>query len=66
MRAHVVSESMYGNTHVVADHIADRLRPLFDVGVGSPARRDPSASRAAASLSAEAGRRRRLPVSLVT
>jgi hypothetical protein len=33
MRALVVYESMYGNTHVVADHIADGLRTLFEVEV---------------------------------
>ena len=33
MRAVVVYESMYGNTHVVADHIAAGLRPSFEVVV---------------------------------
>ena len=33
MRALVVYESMYGNTHVVAQHIADGLRPTFEVDV---------------------------------
>lgn len=33
MRALVVYESMYGNTHVVAGHIADGLRTLFEVDV---------------------------------
>ena len=33
MRALVVYESMYGNTHVVAGHIADGLRTLFEVEV---------------------------------
>jgi len=33
MRAVVIYESMYGNTHVVADHIADGLRPVADVAV---------------------------------
>ena len=33
MRALIVYESMYGNTHVVANHIADGLRPQFDVDV---------------------------------
>jgi flavodoxin len=33
MRALVVYESMYGNTHVVAEHIADGLRAVFDVDV---------------------------------
>ncbi len=33
MRALVVYESMYGNTHVVADHIAAGLAGLGDVGV---------------------------------
>ncbi|HEY5011565.1 MAG TPA: flavodoxin domain-containing protein [Acidimicrobiia bacterium] len=33
MRALVVYESMYGNTHTVAGHIADGLRPTFDVEV---------------------------------
>jgi hypothetical protein len=31
MRAVVVYESMFGNTHVVADHIADGLRATMDV-----------------------------------
>jgi hypothetical protein len=30
MRALIVYESMYGNTHVVADHIAEGLRSHFD------------------------------------
>ena len=30
MRAVVVYESMFGNTHVVADHIAEGLQPSFD------------------------------------
>ena len=33
MRALIVYESMYGNTHVVADHIAEGLRSHFDVEV---------------------------------
>jgi Flavodoxin len=33
MRALVVYESMYGNTHVVAQHIADGLRPIFEIDV---------------------------------
>jgi hypothetical protein len=33
MRAVVVYESMYGNTHLVADAIAAGLRPAFDVSV---------------------------------
>ena len=33
MRAVVIYESMYGNTHVVADHIAEGLRSRFDVDV---------------------------------
>ncbi|MGZ6839856.1 MAG: flavodoxin family protein, partial [Frankiaceae bacterium] len=33
MRAIVVYESIYGNTHTVADHIAAGLRPTFDVTV---------------------------------
>ena len=33
MRAVVVHESIYGNTHTVADHIAAGLRPTFDVTV---------------------------------
>jgi hypothetical protein len=33
MRALVVFESMYGNTHTIADRIADGLRPAFDVTV---------------------------------
>ncbi len=33
MRALVVYESMYGNTHVVADHIAEGLRREFEVEV---------------------------------
>jgi multimeric flavodoxin WrbA len=37
MRALIVYESMYGNTHVVAEHIAEGLRPSFDVTVVSVA-----------------------------
>jgi hypothetical protein len=33
MRALIVFESMYGNTHAVADAIAEGLRPLVDVEV---------------------------------
>jgi len=33
MRALIVYESMYGNTHVVANHIADGLRRSYDVDV---------------------------------
>ena len=33
MRAVVVYESMYGNTHLVADAIGTGLRPAFDVAV---------------------------------
>jgi hypothetical protein len=33
MRALVVYESMYGNTHAIADHIAEGLRPDFEVTV---------------------------------
>jgi len=33
MRAVVIYESMYGNTHAVADHIAEGLRSRFDVDV---------------------------------
>jgi hypothetical protein len=33
MRALVIYESMYGNTHMVATHIADGLRPRFEVDV---------------------------------
>jgi Flavodoxin len=33
MKAVVVFESMYGNTHVVADHIADGLRTQFETVV---------------------------------
>jgi Flavodoxin domain len=33
MRALIVYESMYGNTHAVASHIADGLRPRYDVAV---------------------------------
>src|SRR5262245_59014705 len=36
MMAVVVYESMYGNTHVVADHIADGLRPHMEVEVWTP------------------------------
>jgi hypothetical protein len=35
MRAIVVYESMYGNTHQIADAIADGLRPAAEVDVGS-------------------------------
>lgn len=33
MRALIVFESMYGNTHTIAERIADGLRPAFDVTV---------------------------------
>ena len=33
MRALVVYESMYGNTHAVADHVAAGLRPTFEATV---------------------------------
>ncbi len=33
MRALIVYESMYGNTHVVADHLAEGLRSQFEVEV---------------------------------
>ncbi len=33
MRALVIYESMFGNTHVIADQIAAGLRPAFDVTV---------------------------------
>jgi Flavodoxin domain len=33
MRALIVYESMYGNTHVVADHIADGIRSHFETEV---------------------------------
>jgi hypothetical protein len=33
MRALIVFESMYGNTHVVADHVADGLRSSFETTV---------------------------------
>ena len=33
MRALIVYESMYGNTHVVANHIADGLRSQYEVDV---------------------------------
>ena len=35
MRALIVYESMYGNTHTVADRIADGLRPALDVTIVS-------------------------------
>ena len=35
MRALIVYESMYGNTHVVANHIADGLRSQYEVEVVS-------------------------------
>lgn len=35
MRAVVVYESMYGNTHAIADHIATGLRDRFDASVVS-------------------------------
>ena len=41
MRALVVYESMYGNTHDVARHIADGLRPTFEVTVMPAARTTP-------------------------
>jgi menaquinone-dependent protoporphyrinogen IX oxidase len=37
MKAVVVYESMYGNTHLIADAIADGLRPSADVVVASVA-----------------------------
>ncbi len=33
MRALIVYESMFGNTHVIADHIATGLRPGYEVTV---------------------------------
>ena len=33
MRAVVVYESMFGNTHVIADHVAEGLRNGFEVTV---------------------------------
>jgi hypothetical protein len=33
MRALIVYESMFGNTHAIADRIADGMRPTFDVSV---------------------------------
>jgi hypothetical protein len=33
MRALIVYESMYGNTHVIAEHLAEGLRSQFDVEV---------------------------------
>jgi hypothetical protein len=33
MRAVVVYESLYGNTHEIADHVADGLRPVFETTV---------------------------------
>lgn len=33
MRALVVYESMYGNTHTIADHVAEGLRPAFETTV---------------------------------
>lgn len=47
MRALVVFESMYGNTHTIADRIADGLRPAFDVTVCAVA--DATATLVAAS-----------------
>lgn len=41
MRALVVYESMYGNTHDVARHLADGLRPTFEVTVMPVARATP-------------------------
>jgi hypothetical protein len=35
VRALVVYESMFGNTHEVADHIAEGLRPTFDTEVAT-------------------------------
>jgi Flavodoxin len=35
MRALIIYESMYGNTHAVANHIADGLQPPFDVTVAT-------------------------------
>ena len=47
MRAVVVYESMYGNTHLIADAIATGLRPRFEARVvpvsGAGARRPPTA-----------------------
>lgn len=37
MRALIVYESMFGNTHAIADHIADGLRSAFEVSVTSAA-----------------------------
>ena len=46
----VIFESMYGNTHVIADHVADGLREVFATDVVSAAtttaeRSEPSRTR---------------------
>lgn len=43
MRAVVVYESMYGNTHLVADAIGDGLRAAFDVSVVPVSEASPAA-----------------------
>lgn len=48
MRALVVYESMYGNTHTIADRIGDGLRTVFDVVEVVPVH-DASAERLAAA-----------------
>ena len=40
-RALVVFESMFGNTHVIADHVATGMRPVFTVEVRSAASTTP-------------------------
>lgn len=40
-RALVIFESMYGNTHVIADHVADGLRAVFTTDVVSAATATP-------------------------
>ena len=47
MRALVVYESMYGNTHAIAGHIADGLRSQFEVDVVSVIRATPDVVAAA-------------------
>ena len=56
MRALVVYESMYGNTHVIASNVADGLRSDFEVTLVPVAEASWDLSTAAIGAIARAGR----------